>query len=903
MHRGLCLFFSVVILITAFAPPGLARQHEPYMRARVSLERPDDLARLGTLGLDVIRVERGSYLEFVGHPQEIETLQTLGFEIEVLIEDIEEHYAQRRKGDNFGDLYTYSEMIDQLDAIHTAYPNITTARDSIGTTHGGRALWAIKVSDNPDVQEDEPEVLFDALHHAREPITVSVVLNTLNHLCANYGTDPEITFLVDNRQIWFIPIVNPDGYIYNENNYPTGGGMWRKNRRNNGGGVYGVDNNRNYTYEWGGSGSSTNPSADDYRGPSAGSEPENQAMMGFIESHQFVTQNSYHSVVGCILIPWGYTSSSCPDDSLYRAMGAEMARDSGYPVGTAYDILVYLASGGTFDWSYGDTLAKPRIYAFSTEVGGSDWWPMDSEIPGLVQENLHSDLYLIKIAGAYPAYAGHTIADKKGPGQVDPGESVQMTVTLENGSPVADAQGVDVILATDDAYVQLGDAQSLYGDIPAGSSGDNASDPFTFSVEAGCPQGHQITFLLEIAYDGGALVLSEEFHVTVGQPDYLYANDFETASDWTEDPSHSAGTGDFVRIDPNATSHQPGDDATPDPGIYAWITAQNSSDGVDDVDGGIAATRSPVIDLSAAGGAHLSMMYFHGQRDAGDDPGGDFFRIDVSNDGGSTYPVNLVSFGDETVAPTWRSLELDLQDSLALTDQMRLRVQASDGTSTGDLVEGGVDDVFITSGTANTPPPVPVLSLPGAGDTVGTSVPSLAVTNVTDPDGDAVTYGFRVYGNALLTDLVAAADGIVEGTGTTSWPVSPPLPAEGTYWWRAYADDGTEWGPFSAPRSFQYTSSGPPAPAGLWAQRSGNCIALTWTPVAEAVGYVVYRDSLAGFLPGPEDSVAATSDTTWMDCDGMGEAYYLVRAVDAGGQKSVASGQVGQFNRELEVQE
>ena len=60
-------------------------------------------------------------------------------------------------------------------------------------------------------------------------------------------------------------------------------------------------------------------------------------MMNFIEGHQFVTQNSYHSVVGCILIPWGYTSSYCPDDSLYRALGAEMARDSGYPVGTAWD--------------------------------------------------------------------------------------------------------------------------------------------------------------------------------------------------------------------------------------------------------------------------------------------------------------------------------------------------------------------------------------------------------------------------------------------------------------------------------------------------------------------------------------------------------------------------------------
>jgi hypothetical protein len=354
-----------------------------------------------------------------------------------------------------------------------------------------------------------------------------------------------------------------------------------------------------------------------------------------------------------------------------------------------------------------------------------------------------------------------------------------------------------------------------------------------------------------------------------------------------------------VRIDPNATTRQPGDDATPDPGIYGWITAQNSSDGVDDVDGGIAATRSPVIDLSAAGGAHLSMMYFHGQRDAGDDPGGDFFRIDLSNDGGSTYPVNLVSFGDETVAPTWRSLELDLQDSLTLTDQMRIRVQASDGASTGDLVEGGVDDVFITGGTPNTPPPAPVLSIPAPGDTVTTGAPTLTVDNVTDPDGDAVTYGFRVYGDALLTDLVATADGIVEGTGTTSWTVDPPLPAQGAYWWRAYADDGAEWGPFSSPRSFQYASSGPPPISGLIIQKVNSCIALMWSPVPEAVGYIVYRDSLAGFGPDPEDSLSQVADTTYLDCNAVGEGYYVVRAVDAAGHKSEDSAQVGQFGKQL----
>jgi hypothetical protein len=99
------------------------------------------------------------------------------------------------------------------------------------------------------------------------------------------------------------------------------------------------------------------------------------------------------------------------------------------------------------------------------------------------------------------------------------------------------------------------------------------------------------------------------------------------------------------------------------------------------------------------------MKYFHGQRDPGDDASGDFFRIDLSNDGGSSYPVNLVSFGDVTTAATWRSLEVDLEGLIALTDQMRLRVQAADGTSDGDIIEGGVDDVVVR-GVPDAPPAV-----------------------------------------------------------------------------------------------------------------------------------------------------------------------------------------------------
>ena len=160
MRRCCSYGLFVMLIVLVFSSAALPRDHQPYLLARISLQSPDALARLQDWNLDVVRVERGRWLELVTHADEISRLQEAGFRVEVLIEDIEEHYAQRRKGDNFGDLTTYSEMIDELDAIHAAYPAITTTRDSIGTTHEGRALWAIKVSDNPEVQEAEPEVLF-----------------------------------------------------------------------------------------------------------------------------------------------------------------------------------------------------------------------------------------------------------------------------------------------------------------------------------------------------------------------------------------------------------------------------------------------------------------------------------------------------------------------------------------------------------------------------------------------------------------------------------------------------------------------------------------------------------------------------------------------------------------------
>ncbi len=226
-----------------------------------------------------------------------------------------------------GGFFTYQEFLDHLHAMVTEYPDLISAKSPIDTflTHENRPIYWLKISDNPNSNEAEPEVLYSSIHHAREPQSLAQLIFYMWYLLDNYGTNDEATYLVDNTEMYFIPMINPDGYIENETSNPNGGGLWRKNKRDNLDGEWGVDLNRNYGYEWGydNDGSSPQTSSNTYRGPSPASEPETKAVQWLCEQHEFKLALNYHSHGNYLIYPWGYIPSPLSPDSNYFIAIAE----------------------------------------------------------------------------------------------------------------------------------------------------------------------------------------------------------------------------------------------------------------------------------------------------------------------------------------------------------------------------------------------------------------------------------------------------------------------------------------------------------------------------------------------------------------------------------------------------
>ena len=218
------------------------------------------LAEMG-IAVDHGTVKRDQFFISDFSQQEIQQIREAGYQVEILIEDVKAYYVNQNQApftaksleknatcppasgsgtfvpevpSNFnlgtmGGFYTYQEFIAEIDAMSAQYPNLISTKDTIGNflSIQNRPIYWVRLSDNPNSDEPEPEVLYTAIHHAREPNSLSEVIFYMWYLLENYDNSEEIKYLVDNTEMYFVPMINPDGYIYNQTTDPNGGGMWR----------------------------------------------------------------------------------------------------------------------------------------------------------------------------------------------------------------------------------------------------------------------------------------------------------------------------------------------------------------------------------------------------------------------------------------------------------------------------------------------------------------------------------------------------------------------------------------------------------------------------------------------------------------------------------------------------
>ncbi|MFF7971886.1 M14 family zinc carboxypeptidase [Streptomyces sp. NPDC007905] len=344
-----------------------------------------------------------------GRADQVRKLRRLGYDVTAL------GSAPRRSGTRLYDFPTadskyhnYAEMNAEIDQRLAAYPGIMSKR-VIGKSYQGRDIVAIKVSDNVGTDEDEPEVLFTFHQHAREHLTVEMALYLLRELGAGYGSDPRITGIVNSREIWIVPDLNPDGGEYD---IATGSyRSWRKNRQPNSGSSYvGTDLNRNWNYKWGCcGGSSGSTSSETYRGSAAESAPEVKVVADFVRSRvvgdkqQIKAGIDFHTYSELVLWPFGYTYSdtatgmTADDAAAFKAVGRKMAASNGYTPEQSSDL--YITDGSIDDYLWGtQKIFDYTFEMYPTSASGGGFYPPDEVIERETSRNKDAVLQLLENA-------------------------------------------------------------------------------------------------------------------------------------------------------------------------------------------------------------------------------------------------------------------------------------------------------------------------------------------------------------------------------------------------------------------------------------------------------------------------------------------------------------------------
>ena len=590
-----------------------------------------ELHGLRSLGLTIVAVERGRPLEVTERVRAAES----GGELSVTAAAVSAGYLN------------LAGINARLQQIADEYPNIAqvvdiTAAYNAPPTFEGRHIFALRISDNVQVDEDEPAMLVATTHHAREISTPVIALEAAARLTAGYGVDERITNAVDAHEIWIAPVWNPDGYNY----VFTTNNLWRKNRRVFSNGV-GVDQNRNYPQAWSSScAGSTSVSSETYKGPSAGSEAETRTMMAWSESERFAKVIDYHSYGREVL--YAYRCLGHPFTAWMQQEAAALSQASGYGGHTR----VPSAEGEHQQWQF----ARLGAYAFLIETH-TEFQPS-------------YDSALAEAAMVWPGI----LSVLERPISV----SGHLTDATTGAPLAAKVELLGVAFSNGETNSSGGAFGKYYLFLPAGTYN------VRFSRDGYAPVVRTVAVTATSA---------EVVDVQLSPVTEVFSDTFETDKGWTRNPAatDTATSGAWERGDPQSTSSSGMKQlGTTVSGVNDLVTGRlsGSSSGAFDVDGGRTSMQSPAIVLPTSGTLTMTFSYYlaHGSNSSS----ADYLRVSIVGTTQASVFQELGNTNDDD--GVWATATVDLSAFAGQT--IRILVEAADAAG-ASLVEAAIDDVKI----------------------------------------------------------------------------------------------------------------------------------------------------------------------------------------------------------------
>lgn len=688
-----------LVLLSSFSPKDSTENNinnnsttpevqEKYSKVRIFAKTESDFKNMMDAGLYIDHAQRkpGYHLDAWLSEKEIGRLKNSGVPYEILIEDWMEYYNNRPKmtgpeineqmekakeKDNvthsiygsMGGFLTFDEVIAKLDSMRLEYPQFISQKFSIGNTHENRSMWTVRVTKNPDAPTGKPEVFYNALIHAREPESMETQVYYFYWLFENYGIDPVATYILDNREIYWMPVFNADGYVYNQTTNPNGGGFWRCSRSGSGSCGW-VDLNRNFGLReyWNSpNGGSSEDSCDGgggtYRGFSPFSEIETQNYMNFVNSRNFSTVFNSHTWGNYLLKPWDWLDPTpTPDDNKFNQYLADMSETNGYVTGSTSQALGYMVRGGANDWIYNDSAhSGHNIIGITPETGNTGFWPAQNEIIPFAQDMLYPNQYIALIAGAFVNPYSQSFDQPT----YNPGESGSFKVAVKNKG-LLDATGVTVKLTPYSAGLSIPVQQYNIGNL---ASFVNDSVSFDFNIGSNVNNNTALAADLKIVMDT-TVIYNKKVYVLVGSGDIVLNDNAENSfANWTSNQGWN-----LVTTQSNSPTHSFTDSPS---GDY-----QNNADNSMTIVNAVNLNSSSVVFLN------FYHKYFTEENY-------DFGTVEVSKDNGSSWQ-QVKSYDGES--SSWTSVYLNLTPFIEGSSQIKIRFRLK---SDGGVRDDGwyVDDI------------------------------------------------------------------------------------------------------------------------------------------------------------------------------------------------------------------